>query len=384
MGETIAIIVGAGRGHRFGGGIPKQYRMLGGVPVLRRTVSAFLSHPDIDAVRPVIHPDDETFFREAVAGLDVLDPVPGGATRQDSVRLGLESIENLATRKVLIHDAARPFVSADVITGVLDGLKSHPGAIPSLPVTDTLKRGVGDLITETVSREGLFCAQTPQGFRYGELMAAHRKAAGLALTDDGAVAEHAGMDVVITPGSEDNFKITTQEDLDKAERMLSNDETRTGLGFDVHQFCPGDSVTICGVEIPFDQSLLGHSDADVGLHAITDAVLGAIGAGDIGMHFPPSDPQWKGEPSDTFLRHAGNLVIERGGSISNVDVTIICEKPKIGPHREIMRVRISEILGVSLDRIGIKGTTTERLGFTGRGEGVAAQAIATVNLPMNE
>jgi 2-C-methyl-D-erythritol 4-phosphate cytidylyltransferase/2-C-methyl-D-erythritol 2,4-cyclodiphosphate synthase len=192
------------------------------------------------------------------------------------------------------------------------------------------------------------------------------------------------MDVVITPGSEDNFKITTQEDLDKAERMLSNDETRTGLGFDVHQFCPGDSVTICGVEIPFDQSLLGHSDADVGLHAITDAVLGAIGAGDIGMHFPPSDPQWKGEPSDTFIRHAGNLVIERGGSISNVDVTIICEKPKIGPHREIMRVRISEILGVSLDRIGIKGTTTERLGFTGRGEGVAAQAIATVNLPMNE
>jgi 2-C-methyl-D-erythritol 4-phosphate cytidylyltransferase/2-C-methyl-D-erythritol 2,4-cyclodiphosphate synthase len=326
--------------------------MLGGVPVLRRTVSAFLSHPDIDAVRPVIHPDDETFFREAVAGLDVLDPVPGGATRQDSVRLGLESIENLATRKVLIHDAARPFVSADVITGVLDGLKSHPGAIPSLPVTDTLKRGVGDLITETVSREGLFCAQTPQGFRYGELMAAHRKAAGLALTDDGAVAEHVGMDVVITPGSEDNFKITTQEDLDKAERMLSNDETRTGLGFDVHQFCPGDSVTLCGVEI--------------------------------GMHFPPSDPQWKGEPSDTFLRHAGNLVIERGGSISNVDVTIICEKPKIGPHREIMRVRISEILGVSLDRIGIKGTTTERLGFTGRGEGVAAQAIATVNLPMNE
>ncbi|MBT3765638.1 MAG: bifunctional 2-C-methyl-D-erythritol 4-phosphate cytidylyltransferase/2-C-methyl-D-erythritol 2,4-cyclodiphosphate synthase [Rhodospirillaceae bacterium] len=384
MGETIAIIVGAGRGHRFGGDIPKQYRLLGGVPVLRRTVSAFLSHPDIDAVRPVIHPDDETLFHKAVAGLDVLDPVPGGATRQDSVRLGLESVETLAPSKILIHDAARPFVAAHVITGVLDGLKSHPGAIPSLPVTDTLKRGADDLIKETVSRDGLFRAQTPQGFRYGELMAAHRKAAGLALTDDGAVAEHAGLDVAITPGSEDNFKITTQEDLDKAERMVSNGETRTGLGFDVHQFCPGDGVTICGVEIPYDQSLLGHSDADVGLHSITDAILGAIGAGDIGMHFPPSDPQWKGEPSNTFLKHAGDLVVERGGSISNIDVTIICEKPKIGPHRETMRARISEILGVSLERIGVKGTTTERLGFTGRGEGVAAQAIATVKLPTNE
>jgi 2-C-methyl-D-erythritol 4-phosphate cytidylyltransferase / 2-C-methyl-D-erythritol 2,4-cyclodiphosphate synthase len=382
--DTIVIIVGAGRGHRFGGDIPKQYLMLGGVPVLRRTVSAFLSHPDIDAVRPVIHPDDETFFRDAVAGLDVLDPVPGGATRQDSVRLGLESVETLAPSKILIHDAARPFVAADVITGVLDGLNTYTGAIPSLPVTDTLKRGSGSLIRETVDREELYRAQTPQGFRYGELLAAHRKAAGLALTDDSAVAEHAGLDVVITPGSEDNFKITTQEDLDKAERMVSSGETRTGLGFDVHQFCRGDGVIICGVKIPFDQSLLGHSDADVGLHAITDAILGAIGAGDIGMHFPPSEPQWKGEPSDTFLRHAGNLVVERGGSISNIDITIICEKPKIGPHRETMKTQISKILSVSPDRIGIKGTTTERLGFTGRGEGVAAQAIATVILPTNE
>jgi 2-C-methyl-D-erythritol 4-phosphate cytidylyltransferase/2-C-methyl-D-erythritol 2,4-cyclodiphosphate synthase len=201
------------------------------------------------------------------------------------------------------------------------------------------------------------------------------------LTDDSAIAENAGLDVAITPGSEDNFKITTQEDMRKAERMLSSGESRTGLGFDVHQFCEGDSVTICGVKIPFNQSLLGHSDADVGLHAITDAILGAIGEGDIGMHFPPSDPKWKGEPSDTFLRHAVKLVANRGGSLTNIDITIICEQPKIGPHREEMKARISRILGISLDRVGLKGTTTERLGFTGRGEGVAAQAIATVNLP---
>jgi 2-C-methyl-D-erythritol 4-phosphate cytidylyltransferase/2-C-methyl-D-erythritol 2,4-cyclodiphosphate synthase len=371
MGETIAVVVGAGRGHRFGGDIPKQYRMLGGMPVLRKTVSAFISHPDIDAVLSVIHPDDLELFRTATEGLDVLDPVWGGATRQDSVRSGLESLENRSPDLVLIHDAARPFISNDVITGVL-------------AVTDTLKRGDNGRFIGTVSREGLYRAQTPQGFHFGDLIAAHRSTAGMELTDDSAVAESAGLDVAITPGSEDNFKITTQEDLDKAERMVSSGETRTGLGFDVHQFCDGDSVTICGVKVPFEQSLLGHSDADVGLHAITDAILGAIGEGDIGMHFPPSDPQWKGEPSDTFLRHAGNLVNKRGGSLSNIDLTIICEKPKIGPHREKMRARIAEILGISLDRVGLKGTTTERLGFTGRGEGVAAQAIATVNLPIND
>lgn len=384
MGETIAVVVGAGRGHRFGGDIPKQYRMLGGMPVLRKTVSAFISHPDIDAVLSVIHPDDLELFRTATEGLDVLDPVWGGATRQDSVRSGLESLENRSPDLVLIHDAARPFISNDVITGVLVGLKSYKGAIPSLAVTDTLKRGDNGRFIGTVSREGLYRAQTPQGFHFGDLIAAHRSTASMELTDDSAVAESAGLDVAITPGSEDNFKITTQEDLDKAERMVSSGETRTGLGFDVHQFCDGDSVTICGVKVPFEQSLLGHSDADVGLHAITDAILGAIGEGDIGMHFPPSDPQWKGEPSDTFLRHAGNLVNKRGGSLSNIDLTIICEKPKIGPHREKMRARIAEILGISLDRVGLKGTTTERLGFTGRGEGVAAQAIATVNLPIND
>ena len=384
MGETIAVVVGAGRGHRFGGDIPKQYRMLGGMPVLRKTVSAFIFHPDIDAVLSVIHPDDLELFRTATEGLDVLDPVWGGATRQDSVRSGLESLENRSPDLVLIHDAARPFISNDVITGVLVGLKSYKGAIPSLAVTDTLKRGDNGRFIGTVSREGLYRAQTPQGFHFGDLIAAHRSTAGMELTDDSAVAESASLDVAITPGSEDNFKITTQEDLDKAERMVSSGETRTGLGFDVHQFCDGDSVTICGVKVPFEQSLLGHSDADVGLHAITDAILGAIGEGDIGMHFPPSDPQWKGEPSDTFLRHAGNLVNKRGGSLSNIDLTIICEKPKIGPHREKMRARIAEILGISLDRVGLKGTTTEHLGFTGRGEGVAAQAIATVNLPIND
>ncbi|MGY9015489.1 MAG: 2-C-methyl-D-erythritol 4-phosphate cytidylyltransferase, partial [Rhodospirillales bacterium] len=243
MGETIAVVVGAGRGHRFGGDIPKQYRMLGGMPVLRKTVSAFISHPDIDAVLSVIHPDDLELFRTATEGLDVLDPVWGGATRQDSVRSGLESLENRSPDLVLIHDAARPFISNDVITGVLVGLKSYKGAIPSLAVTDTLKRGDNGRFFGTVSREGLYRAQTPQGFHFGDLIAAHRSTAGMELTDDSAVAESAGLDVAITPGSEDNFKITTQEDLDKAERMVSSGETRTGLGFDVHQFCDGDSVT---------------------------------------------------------------------------------------------------------------------------------------------
>ena len=380
LAHTIALVVGAGRGHRFGGDIPKQYCRLDGEPVLRHTLRAFASHPAVDAVQPVIHPDDIEFFREAADGLGVREAVAGGESRQDSVRLGLEHIAADAPDMVLIHDAARPFVSADVVTRVLDALGETPGAIPALPVTDTLKRGddTGTGVAETVSRDGLWRAQTPQGFRFADILAAHRAVIGEALTDDAAVAEHAGLRVAIVQGSEENVKITTTEDLAKAQS--ANTVYRTGMGFDVHAFGDGDHVTLCGVRIAHDKGLVGHSDADVGLHAITDAVLGAIGAGDIGDHFPPSDPQWKGAPSDIFLAHAVRLIREGGGEIVNVDVTLICEQPKIGPHRDVMRARIAEIMGINTDQVGVKATTTEGLGFTGRSEGIAAQAITSVRL----
>lgn len=284
---------------------------------------------------------------------------------------------------MLIHDAARPFVGADVISRVLAALESAPGAIPALAVTDTLKRAESDggTIMETVERTGLWRAQTPQGFRFQAIKDAHRRFADTDLTDDAAVAERAGLDVALVAGEEDNVKLTTQEDLHRAERRLGmSTESRTGFGTDVHRFGPGDHVPICGVAIPFRSGLAGHSDADVGLHAITDAVLGAIAAGDIGKHFPPSDPRWKGASSDIFLRHAGRLVAEAGGRITNIDVTIICEQPKIGPHRDAMIARIAGILAIAPSRVSVKATTTERLGFTGREEGIAAQAVATVRV----
>ncbi len=384
MGGTIALIVGAGRGHRFGGDIPKQYCTLNGEPVLRRTLRAFSSHPGIDAVQPVIHPDDLELFRVAADGVAVREPVWGGATRQDSVRLGLEHIAETKPDQVLVHDAARPFVSSTIISSVLEALRTHAGAIPALAVTDTLKRAVTeasgglDIISATVPRDGLWRAQTPQGFRFTELLEAHRKASGEALTDDAAVAERHGLSIAIVNGSEQNVKITTTDDLDKAQ---SRDwRFQTGMGFDVHAFGDGDHVFLCGHRIDHDRGLIGHSDADVGLHALTDAILGAIGAGDIGDHFPPSDPRWKGAPSDKFLAHAAALVAQQGGEIVNVDVTLICERPKIGPHRDAMRRRLSEILDIDQGRVSIKATTTERLGFTGRGEGIAAQAITSLRL----
>lgn len=389
MPLTVALIVAAGRGLRFGGPLPKQYRLLAGVPVLRRSALAYLGHPGIDAVRIVIDPAARELYDAAVGALGLPEPLAGGADRQESVRLGLEALarEAPAPDRVLIHDAARPLVDAATIAGVIAALDDAPGAIAAVPLADTLKRATasgGDrpAVAGTVDRGGLWRAQTPQGFRFQPILHAHRAAAGAALTDDAAVAEAAGLPVRLVPSSEENFKVTTEADLARAEALLAAAaESRTGTGFDVHRFGPGDHVVLCGVRIPHDHGLLGHSDADVGLHAITDALLGAIGAGDIGRHFPPSDPQWRGAASDVFLAHAAGLIAARGGRIVHVDVTLIAERPKIGPHRDAMVDRIAEILAVPTDRVSVKATTTEGLGFTGRREGIAAQAAATVTLP---
>ena len=380
MGGTVALVVGAGEGQRFGGELPKQYHLLAGVAVMRRSLKAFMDHPDVSAVQAVIHPNHHELYDAAAQGLALPVPVDGGATRQGSVLNGLESLNADEPSTVLIHDAARPLVDPGVISRVLAALQTSPGAIPALAVADTLKRSDGQFVETTVDRQGLWRAQTPQGFHYQNILAAHRQAGGDELTDDAAVAERAGLAVAIVEGSEDNVKVTRTGDMVRAERILGSGETRTGLGFDVHRFGPGDHVMLCGVKVPHEFGLEGHSDADVGLHAVTDALLGAIGEGDIGTHFPPSDPQWKGTESDIFLRHAGDMIAGKGGRISNIDVTLICEQPKIGPHRAAMIKRMAEILSITEHRISIKATTTERLGFTGRGEGIAAQAAATVVL----
>jgi len=382
MPETLALIVAAGRGHRLGGDLPKQYRDLGGQPLLRHSVRRFLDHPAVDGVRVAIHPDDRALYDAAVQGLDLPAPVPGGATRQDSCRLALESAASAPPRFVLIHDAARPFPPAAAIDDALAALDAHDGAVVAVPVVDTLKRETGGLVAETVDRAGLWRAQTPQAFRYDAILEAHRAAIGDNLTDDAAVAERAGLGLVFVTGSEDNFKVTTEDDLRRAGRLAgAAARICTGSGFDVHRLGDGDHVWLGGVRIPHDRGLIGHSDADVALHALTDAILGAIAAGDIGSHFPPSDPQWKGASSDIFLGHAGLLVHERGGSIDSLDLTVICEAPRLGPHRDAMVARIAGILDLPADRVSVKATTTERLGFTGRGEGIAAQAVATVRLP---
>ena len=383
MTKTAALVVAAGRGQRFGGSLPKQYATLAGVPLLRHSLRAFAAHPAITEVRAVIHPDDRPLYDAAAAGLDLAEPVAGGRSRQESVLRGLESLAGAAPAQVLIHDGARPFVSAAVIDRVVAALAESPGAIAALPVVDTLKQGDNGRIAATRDRAGLWGAQTPQGFRFAEILAAHRAAAGEELTDDAAVAERAGLAVALVEGSRENMKVTSQDDLRAAERWLrgAQEETRVGQGFDVHAFGPGDHVTLCGLRIDHDAGLVGHSDADVGLHALTDAILGALGAGDIGNHFPPSDPQWKGADSGRFLAHARDLVAARGGRLLHLDVTLICERPKIGPHREAMVARIAELLDLPAERVSVKATTTEKLGFTGRGEGIAAQAVATIALP---
>jgi 2-C-methyl-D-erythritol 4-phosphate cytidylyltransferase/2-C-methyl-D-erythritol 2,4-cyclodiphosphate synthase len=388
--RIAAVIVAAGRGTRAAGlgSNPKQYVPLAGRAVLRRTLDALQRVPAIGVVQVVIHPEDRANYDVAVAGIPsgLLPPVAGGATRQASVLCGLEALAAEAPDIVLIHDAARPFVEPELIARVLAALERWEGAIPALPVADTLKRAEPDgRVAGTVDRRGLWRAQTPQGFRFRSILAAHRAAAGSGdFTDDASVAEAQGIRVGLVEGSEKNRKLTTAEDLDMAERELmgaSFPDVRCGTGLDVHRFAAGDHVWLGGVRIAHTHRLEGHSDADVALHALTDALLGAIGDGDIGRHFPPSDPQWKGAPSRIFLEDAARRVRERGGRIGNVDLTILCEAPRIGPHREAMRETIAAILGVEIGRVGVKATTTEELGFTGRREGIVAMATATVLLP---
>ena len=380
--RVIALIVAGGRGSRAGDGVPKQYRPLAGVAVLRRTVLAFLRHPRVSAVHVVIHPDDRALYDEAVAGLAVEPPILGGATRQESVAKGLAALGD-DDAIVLIHDAARALVPASVIDRCLDALgQGAQAVVPAVPVVDSLRRGAATLVEE-VDRVALLRVQTPQCFDLRAIRALHEAMAGSDVTDDAALAMQGGMEVATVAGDEINLKLTTPEDFARAEALLgARRSTRTGFGFDVHAFEDGDGVWIGGIRIPHNRALKGHSDADVGLHALTDALLGAIAAGDIGDHFPPSDPQWRGAPSSLFLDHARTLVEQGGGRIEHVDVTIVCEAPRIGPHREAIRVRVAELLRLDIGRISVKATTTERLGFTGRGEGIAAQAVATVS--MNE
>ena len=392
MAGCVALIVAAGRGARLdaegtpGTPSPKQYTPLCGRPMLSHAVAAFQNAPGVAAVRVVIHPDDRALYDEAVGHMGLLDPVQGGATRQDSVRLGLESLAGEDYETVLIHDAARPLVDGALIARTMEALATHPGAVPALAVTDSLKRGAGGIIADAVDRTGLWRAQTPQGFSFPTILEAHRKAAALgpgAHTDDAAVAAAAGIEVALVAGAEDNFKITTRQDFTRAERLLAGGaEYRTGQGFDVHAFGPEGSgpVRLCGIDLPHERGLKGHSDADAGLHAVTDALLGALAEGDIGSHFPPTNAAWKDADSATFLGHALGLLEARGGTIIHLDVTIICEYPKIAPHSEPMRARVAAILGLSLDRISIKATTTEKLGALGHGEGIAAQAVATICL----
>tara|TARA_R110002111_G_scaffold28669_4_gene60794 strand:- start:78 stop:1229 length:1152 start_codon:yes stop_codon:yes gene_type:complete len=380
---TIALIVAAGKGLRTGMSFPKQYIEIAGKTILRRSIDAFLEHPAIDNICVVISDADLALYDEATKDLNVLPAVMGGATRQESVRNGLESLTDLSPDFVLIHDAARPFVSTALISRCLEMLETGQAVLPTLPLTDSLKTFSDGQITGSVNRDEIVAAQTPQGFAFAAILAAHRAFDGENLTDDTALAARAGLGVSIVEGEALNFKITTAADMAAAERHIlkSLGDIRTGYGFDVHAFEAGESVWLGGVEIPYKKKLKGHSDADVALHALTDALLGAIAAGDIGVHFPPSDPVWKGAASERFISHAARLVAEKGGVISHVDLTIICEEPKIGPHRAAMTEKIADILKIQSDRVSVKGTTTEKLGFTGRGEGIAAQAVATVRLP---
>jgi 2-C-methyl-D-erythritol 4-phosphate cytidylyltransferase/2-C-methyl-D-erythritol 2,4-cyclodiphosphate synthase len=380
--RCVALVVASGRGERFGGDRPKQYLPLVGKPVLRHALERLCRHPGIDRVRAVIHPDDAALYAAAAEGLELLEPAPGGPTRQESVRLGLESLVGEPPELVLIHDGARPLVGAAVVDGVLQALRSCPAALPVLPVTDTLKRGAEGRVAGTVERADLYRAQTPQGFVYEKILRAHRRFAGAAMTDDAAIAEADGLAVALVPGDEDNVKITEATDLARAGRLLGWAwRPCTGFGFDVHRLAPGDGLVLLGVRVPCGLRLLGHSDADVGLHALTDALLGTIAAGDIGSHFPPSEARWAGADSALFLMHARDLVSAAGGRIEHVDVTLICEQPRIGPHRAAMTARVAALLGLRPERVSVKATTTEHLGFTGRGEGIAAQAVATVRLP---
>jgi len=387
---VAAVIVAGGSGLRAGGEVPKQYQMIGGKPVIWWTLKAFTGHPGISRVQPVIGEGHEELFAAATEGLDFAPPVTGGMTRQDSCRLGLEALKHHAPAKVLIHDAARPFASQDLISHVIAWLDRHKAVIPGMPVQETLKLAPGGFIKATVDRTAMWTAQTPQGFSFETILAAHQAAhtnGTEGLTDDASVAEHAGIDIAMIAGRSENRKLTTADDIVMADRSLTSahfaqlPDIRVGQGIDIHPFAPGDAVTLCGVAIPFGQKLKGHSDADAALHALTDAIFGALGDGDIGVHFPPSDPQWKGAASSIFLSKAVEKLRARGGMIANVDITILAEAPKISPHIPAMKAVLCPLLGIAADRIAIKATTTERLGAIGRGEGIMAFATATVRLP---
>lgn len=384
QGKQAIIVVAGGRGSRAGKGLPKQYRAVGGVPLIRRTVLALQSALPDASVQTVIHPDDKELFEKAIKGLkNILPPVHGGNSRQQSVFNGLQALTELAPDQVFIHDAARPFVPPaviDALTACLDD--GGKAAVPVVPIVDTLVREV-DGGRDSVDRSGLVAVQTPQAFEYQAVFEAHKKLEGQELTDDASVFEAAGGAVGHVPGAADNFKMTRPEDFEKAEYMTRStlSDIRMGSGYDVHRFEAGDHVWLCGIKIPFSKSLKGHSDADVGLHALTDAILAAISDGDIGAHFPPTDEQWRGAPSDVFLSFAASRVRALGGDFNQLGVLLVCEAPKIRPHVEDMRVRIAEIVGLDVSRVSVQATTTEKLGFTGRGEGIAAQATATVALP---
>jgi 2-C-methyl-D-erythritol 4-phosphate cytidylyltransferase/2-C-methyl-D-erythritol 2,4-cyclodiphosphate synthase len=367
--------------------MPKQYRELAGEPVIRSSLSLFAWHGQVGAVQAVIHPDDRSSYETAAKGLRLLPPVAGGATRQASVMAGLEALSARTPDIVLVHDAARPFCSAELVSRAITACAQTGAAIPALEVIDTIKRVDADgHVAGTVDRAQLRVVQTPQAFAFRSLLEAHRRAAQDGrddFTDDAALAEWAGVTVSVFAGETGNVKLTTDEDFAKAEarRIASLADLRLGNGFDVHAFAEGDHVWLGGVRIPHDRGLIGHSDADVGLHALVDAILGAIADGDIGKHFSPNDPRWKGASSDQFLKFAVERVTKRGGKIAHLDLTIVCEAPRIGPHRDAMRKRIAEIAEMSVDRVAVKATTTEQLGFTGRREGIAAMATATIRLP---
>jgi 2-C-methyl-D-erythritol 4-phosphate cytidylyltransferase/2-C-methyl-D-erythritol 2,4-cyclodiphosphate synthase len=374
--RIAAVLVAAGSGSRYGAPRPKQFVAIAGRPVLRHAAAALAR--EVALLQPV---GDAAAIAPVLAGLDHLPVVPGGATRQASVRAGLEALAPHAPDIVLVHDGARPYVPPGTVAALTAALEAHPGAIPAVPVADTLKRAADGIIGATVPRDGLFRAQTPQAFRFPLLLALHR-AAPAGATDDAALLEAAGHGVALVPGHEDNIKLTWPEDEVRLERVLSPALLpRVGTGFDVHVLEPGRRLVLCGVEVPHDNGLAGHSDADVGIHALCDAIYGALAEGDIGRHFPPSQAQWKDADSARFLRHAAERIAARGGVLANADVTLICERPKITPHAPAMIVRLADLLGVDAGRISVKATTTERLGFTGRMEGIAAQAVATVLAP---
>jgi len=386
-GVVAAVVVAAGRGLRAGGETPKQFRPLLGQPVIRPSLAMLAAHPEVNLVQPVIHPGDRALYEAASGGLDLLPPAFGGATRQASVLAGLEALAKHSPQIVLVHDAARPFASPALVSRAIAAAKNSGAAVPALGVTDTVKSvDANGLVSETLDRNTLRIVQTPQAFGFDVVLGAHRKAAAAGredFSDDAALAEWAGLDVSVFEGEAGNVKLTSVDDFARAETMqlAALSDIRMGSGIDVHAFGPGNHVTLGGVRISHERGLVGHSDADVVLHALVDAILGALAEGDIGVHFPPSDPQWRGASSDRFLKFAVERVAARGGMIAHCDLNIVCEAPRIGPHRDAMRATIAALAGIPVDRVAVKATTSEGLGFTGRGEGIAAFATVTIRLP---